>query len=54
MNDIFLFEKKGLNAQGKVRGRFHSTGIMPRFSEKLLAAGIALPLSLTGHSLEIG
>jgi hypothetical protein len=27
---------------------------MPRFSEKLLAAGIALPLSLTGHSLEIG
>jgi pilus assembly protein CpaF len=54
MNDIFLFEKKGLNAQGKVRGRFHSTGIMPRFSEKLLAAGIALPISLTGHSLEIG
>jgi pilus assembly protein CpaF len=54
MNDIFLFEKKGINAQGKVRGRFHSTGIMPRFSEKLLAAGIALPLSLTGHSLEIG
>ena len=54
MNDIFLFEKKGIGANGKVRGRFHSTGIMPRFSEKLLAAGIALPLSLTGHSLEIG
>jgi pilus assembly protein CpaF len=54
MNDIFLFQKKGLNGQGKVCGRFHSTGIMPRFSEKLLAAGIALPLSLTGHSLEIG
>jgi pilus assembly protein CpaF len=54
MNDVFLFEKRGLNAQGKVRGRFHSTGIMPRFSEKLLAAGIALPLSLTGHSLDIG
>jgi pilus assembly protein CpaF len=54
MNDIFLFEKKGIGPTGKVRGRFHSTGIMPRFSEKLLAAGIALPLSLTGHSLEIG
>jgi pilus assembly protein CpaF len=54
MNDIFLFEKKGLGANGKVRGRFYATGIMPRFSEKLLAAGIALPLSLTGHSLEIG
>ena len=53
MNDIFLFEKKGIGANGKVRGRFHATGIMPKFSEKLLAAGIALPLSLTGHSLEI-
>ena len=54
MNDIFLFERKGLGVNGRVRGRFHATGIMPRFSEKLLAAGIALPLSLTGHSLEIG
>jgi pilus assembly protein CpaF len=54
MNDIFLFEKKGLNANGRIRGRFHSTGIMPRFSEKLLAAGIALPISLTGHQLEVG
>jgi pilus assembly protein CpaF len=53
MNDIFLFEKRGLGPNGRVRGRFHATGIMPRFSEKLLAAGIPLPLSLTGHSLEI-
>ncbi len=53
MNDIFLFEKKGIGASGKVRGRFYATGVMPKFSEKLLAAGIALPLSLTGHSLEI-
>jgi pilus assembly protein CpaF len=53
MNDIFLFEKKGLGANGKVRGRFYSTGIMPRFAEKLSAAGIPLPLSLTDHSLEV-
>jgi pilus assembly protein CpaF len=53
MNDIFLFEKKGLTPEKKVRGRFHSTGIMPRFAEKLAAAGIALPLSLTDHSLEV-
>ena len=53
MSDIFLFEKKGLGANGKVKGRFYSTGIMPRFAEKLAAAGIPLPLSLTDHSLEV-
>ena len=54
MNDIFLFEKKGLGANGKVRGRFHSTGVMPKLSEKLTAAGIHLPASMMEHSLEIG
>jgi pilus assembly protein CpaF len=53
MNDIFLFEKRGINSGGKVRGRFHSTGIMPRFSEKLAAAGIPLSLSITDHSLDV-
>jgi pilus assembly protein CpaF len=53
MQDIFLFEKKGLGLQGKVRGRFHATGIVPKFSEKLAAAGIPLPLGLLDHSVEI-
>jgi pilus assembly protein CpaF len=53
MNDIFLFEKKGLNASGKVRGRFYATGIMPRFAEKLLAAGIPLPTGMTEHQVEV-
>ncbi len=53
MTDVFLFEKQGLGANGKVRGRFYSTGIMPRFSEKLIAAGIPMPLSIRDHSVEI-
>ena len=53
MNDIFLFEKKGLGPTGKVRGRFYATGIMPRFAEKLAAAGIPLPTSLMDHSQEV-
>ncbi len=53
MNDIFLFEKKGIGPNGKVKGRFYATGVMPRFSEKLLAAGIPLPTSLMDHSQEI-
>jgi pilus assembly protein CpaF len=53
MNDIFLFEKKGIGPHGKVRGRFHSTGIMPRITEKLNAAGIHLSTSMMDHSVEI-
>ena len=53
MQDIFLFEKQGLDAQNKVKGRFHSTGIMPKFTEKLTAAGISLPSGFQNHQLEI-
>ena len=53
MQDIFLFEKKGLDTHNKVRGRFHATGVVPKFSEKLIAAGIPLPSSLLDHSSEI-
>ena len=53
MQDVFLFEKKGLDAQNKVKGRFHATGLMPKFHDKLLAAGIDLPAGLQNHSHEI-
>jgi pilus assembly protein CpaF len=53
MQDIFLFEKKGLDSEGKVRGRFFATGIVPKFAEKLKAAGIPLSLNLLDHSQEV-
>jgi pilus assembly protein CpaF len=53
MQDIFLFEKLGLGANGKVRGRFYATGIVPKFAEKLKAAGIPLALNLLDHSVEV-
>lgn len=53
MNDLFLFEKKGITPAGKIKGRFYSTGIAPRFHEKLAANGIALPQSLIHHSVEV-
>ena len=36
MQDIFLFQKRGLGPHGKVLGRFYATGIVPKFAEKLL------------------
>jgi pilus assembly protein CpaF len=53
MNDLFLFERKGIGPHGKQLGRFHSTGILPHFCEKLQAAGIALQTNFLEHSVEV-
>ena len=46
MQDIFVFEKRGLGVEGKVLGRFRATGIIPKFAEKLSSAGIPLAMNL--------
>ena len=51
--DLFVFEKSGLTKEGKVTGRYRGTGIRPKFSERLKAAGLDLPSSLFQSSLEI-
>ena len=44
--DIFVFEKEGINEQGAVLGRHKATGIRPKFAERLQQAGILLPAEL--------
>ena len=46
MQDVFLFEKRGIGPDDKVLGRFVATGIVPKFAERLRAAGIAFPAHL--------
>ncbi len=53
LQDIFLFEKHGLGPSGNVKGRFLATGVVPKFSERMQAAGIPLGLNLLDHSVEI-
>ncbi len=53
MQDIFLFEKRGVAPGGRVLGRFHATGIRPKFAEKIKVSGVNLPASLFEHSLEV-
>jgi pilus assembly protein CpaF len=53
MQDIFVFEKEGVAENGKVKGRFRSTGIVPKFTERLKAAGIPIPPGLMDHSVEV-
>ncbi|HET8547725.1 MAG TPA: CpaF family protein [Bryobacteraceae bacterium] len=53
LQDIFVFEKRGLSPEGKVIGRFAATGIRPKFYEKFLAAGIRLRPDLFDEVLEV-
>jgi pilus assembly protein CpaF len=46
MQDIFVFEKQGVDQEGKVNGVFRSTGVRPKFVDILLAAGIQLDTAM--------
>ena len=46
MQDLFVFEREGLDEDGKVLGHFRPTGIRPRFAETLRVRGIDLPSSM--------
>jgi len=43
MQELFVYERKGYDANNKVRGVFKPTGIRPKFSERLFGFGIRLP-----------
>ena len=43
MQEIFQYERTGIDSQGQVLGRFRPTGIRPRFAERLKACGLQLP-----------
>jgi pilus assembly protein CpaF len=42
MQDIFIYERQGMDPEGRVLGRFRATGIRPRFADRLKAYGIEL------------
>ncbi|MCC6509132.1 MAG: CpaF family protein, partial [Pirellulaceae bacterium] len=53
LQDIFVFEKRGLGPNNEVLGRFAATGIRPKFYEKLLAHGIKLRADLFDEVVEV-
>ena len=53
LQDLFVFEKRGLSEDGRVLGRFAATGIRPRFYERMLAYGIHLPADVFESVVEV-
>jgi pilus assembly protein CpaF len=43
LQDIFIFEKSGIDKNGKVVGRFRGTGIRPKFADRLEMIGLSVP-----------
>jgi pilus assembly protein CpaF len=46
LQDLFLFERTGMSPDKRVQGRFRASGIRPKCSEKLGAAGFHLPMDM--------
>jgi pilus assembly protein CpaF len=53
MQDIALFERTGVDASGRVRGVFRSTGVRPRFADRLATAGCRLGSALFESRVEV-
>ncbi len=54
LQDLFVFEKRGISPEGRVHGRFAATGIRPRFYEKMLASGLRLSADVFESIVEVG
>jgi pilus assembly protein CpaF len=46
LQEIFTYEQKGLDQQGKLKGRFRATGVRPKFIERFAARGVTIPPDL--------
>ncbi|MFZ0137323.1 MAG: CpaF family protein [Candidatus Sulfotelmatobacter sp.] len=53
MQDIFVFDRRGIDENGKVRGAFRATGIRPQFADRLANAGTKLRPSLFESKTEV-
>ncbi|HUK17533.1 MAG TPA: CpaF family protein [Bryobacteraceae bacterium] len=53
MQDIFLFERTGIDESGRVHGIFRATGIRPKFADRLATAGCRLRPAIFESKLEI-
>jgi len=53
MQEIFIFEKKGIAMDGRVLGMFRPSRIRPRFVERLQIAGIILPANTFDTVMEV-
>ncbi|MGE0814452.1 MAG: CpaF family protein [Vicinamibacterales bacterium] len=53
MQDIFLFERHGVTADGRVTGMFRATGIRPKCAQLLATSGYAMAADMFDHRVAV-
>jgi pilus assembly protein CpaF len=53
MQEIFVFERKGIDENGRTRGAFRALGIRPKFADRLATGGLRLRPALFESRLEV-
>jgi len=53
MQDIFSFDRTGIDESGKVRGAFRATGVRPQFADRLATSGARLRPALFESKTEV-
>ncbi len=53
MQDIFLFERHGIDESGRVRGTFKAIGYRPHFADRLATAGCRLRPAMFESKMEV-
>ena len=53
MQDIFVYDKIGIDPGGHVLGRFRATGVSPKFVDRLKTSGVVIPPNVFEHSVEV-
>jgi pilus assembly protein CpaF len=53
VRDVFFFERSGIAADGKVQGRFRSSGEMPMILERLKTRGVEVPPHIFDEVVEV-
>jgi pilus assembly protein CpaF len=53
MQDIFTFDRHGIDESGKVRGTFKASGVRPKFAERLASGGCRLRPGLFDTRMEV-
>ena len=53
MQDIFSFDRSGIDENGRVRGAFRATGVRPKFADRLATSGARLRPALFESRAEV-
>jgi len=53
MQEIFVFERRAIDQNGRVKGSFLATGVRPRFADRLATAGCRLRPAMFDSKMEV-